>query len=150
VSADEDLIRTFVERERRRIRRLSDRVGLVAVGLFVLGVILGMSVDARFALLAIAGGVLLVPALYLSRRAVQLAGPTSPLVGLVVEPSRIQKAELAIESVGTNRQVILRLAVAGGTTAYSVEHLAGEAPSPEANALLAAIHRRIATKPASR
>jgi hypothetical protein len=145
VSGDEDLIRAFVERERRRIRRLSDRVGLLAIGLFALGFILGLSVDVRFAILAIVGGILLVPGLYLSRRAVQLAGPASPLVGLMVEPSRIQNAQLSVESVGTSRQVILQLAVAGRNTAYSVESLAGDAPSSEANALLAAIRRRIKT-----
>jgi hypothetical protein len=92
--SDEELVQTFVTASIRRIRRLANLVGGGALVLFVLGILGAATITLTLGLLMVLGGILLMPGLYLSRRAAHLTGPNSPLATLLHDPTNVTAAEI--------------------------------------------------------
>lgn len=118
--SDEELVQTFVTASIRRIRRLANVVGGGALVLFALGILGAATITLTLGLLMVLGGILLMPGLYLSRRATHLTGPRSQLATLLHDPTKVTAAEIERVSRRGVVEESLRVKTRGGTATYPV------------------------------
>jgi hypothetical protein len=149
--SDEELVQAFVTASIRRVRRLANLVGGGALVLFALGILGAAVITPTLGLLMVLGGILLMPGLYLSRRAAHLTGPSSQLAKLLHDPTKVTGAEI---ERATRRGVVeesLCVKTAAGQATYPVAWTSTFTPNipprllaagVTAEALHAAVHRR--------
>lgn len=115
--SDEELVSVFVTASTRRVRRIADGFGIAAFALIGLGLLGAATIAPEVGVVAGLGGTLLLPALYVSRRAAHL---TRPLTSLLSAPTRVRAAEIRRMTSRGVLEESLKVTTGEGTASYPV------------------------------